>query len=434
MVVSEDEAENSRIENNEIESISNLSQESTIEIENNAAENVLPEVSQSLEKNLTFKEITEEKIDTTENCIKELPTESKTEELQKNLEDTESFEAITEKQYQLFGNNISTENNFSQEKEIKKETKVESSESENITLSDAISPNPEKILSDTEIIDEIKETENIYEPKTVSFDFSQDMGKFETALEIKYSSLKLSQLPIKISNIPEGMTFPNQVVIGNTGIKIGNDSINNCHLRIVSNESIKMLEVKHREFKLGLSVSLNNDTIKAYGSVRSYEISSLIKNSRMLKVLEMLEKIFSGAPISFKVNNLYGDITAEDRIELMRIKTVQHFFETLNKSGYKFQADKLPECENIYYLLELNAALRENRMIETWCNFNFKNENYNLHEGDFLIIKRKHKVDKNLVIEEKITLRNPLEKNNIFKEKTAGYRKPCLIELSKLEN
>ena len=138
MVVSEDEAENSRIENNEIESISNLSQESTIEIENNAAENVLPEVSQSLEKNLTFKEITEEKIDTTENCIKELPTESKTEELQKNLEDTESFEAITEKQYQLFGNNISTENNFSQEKEIKKETKVESSESENITLSNFI--------------------------------------------------------------------------------------------------------------------------------------------------------------------------------------------------------------------------------------------------------------------------------------------------------
>ena len=121
------------------------------------------------------------------------------------------------------------------------------------------------------------------------------MGKLETALEIKYSSLKLSQLPIKISNIPEGMTFPNQVVIGNTGIKIGNDSINNCHLRIVSNESIKMLEVKHREFKLGLSVSLNNDTIKAYGSVRLYEISSLIKNSRMLKVLEMLEKIFSGA-------------------------------------------------------------------------------------------------------------------------------------------
>ena len=434
MVVSEDEAENSSIEDNENESISNLSQESTNEIENNTAENILPEISQSLEKNLTFKEISEEKIDTTENCIKELPTENETEKLQENLEDTENFEAITEKQYQLFGNNISAEDKLSQKREIKEEIKVESPETENVTLSDAVSPDPKKILSDTEIIDEIKETESIYEPKTVFLDFSQDMGKFETALEIKYSSLKLSQLPVKISNIPEGMTFPDQVVIGNTGIKIGNDSINNCHLRIVSNESIKMLEIKHREFKLGLSVSLNNDTIKAYGSVRSYEISSLIKNSRMLKVLEMLEKIFSGTPISFKVNNLYGDITAEDRIELMRIKTIQHFFETLNKSGYKFQVDKLPECENIYYLLELNAALRENRMIETWCNFNFKNENYNLHEGDFLIIKRKHKVDKNLVIEEKITLRNPLEKNNIFKEKTAGYRKPCLIELSKLEN
>ena len=58
------------------------------------------------------------------------------------------------------------------------------------------------------------------------------------------------------------MTFPDIVVIGNTDIKVGNETIKNCHLKILSNESIKLLEIKHREFKLALSVSLNNDTIK----------------------------------------------------------------------------------------------------------------------------------------------------------------------------
>lgn len=395
-----------------------------------------------------------EKEDTTENCFEEiLKQENLTEEniypkeilqeipadyeekKEEIKEDLENFDVITEKQYNLFESFSSGSEN----KEIK-----------NLQEKDT-APAPMDIIEETEIIDErIKETEEnteeetsenleaekkdeeeIYEPKEVVIDFTKETGKFETALEIKYSSLKLSQFPIKISNVPEGMTFPDQVVIGNTDIKIGEETIKNCHLKILSNESIKLLEIKHREFKLALSVSLNNDTIKNYGSIRVYEISSLIKYSRMLKVLEMLEKVFNGAAISFKVSRLYGDIEAEDRIELMKIKTIQNFFKTLEKAGCKFQGDKLPQCENIYYLLELYAALKENRIIETWCNFNLKNENINLKEKDFLTVKRKYQFDKNLVIEEKITLKAPIEKGSIFKDKAVGYRKLCTIELSK---
>lgn len=346
-------------------------------------------------------------------------------------EDLENFNAITEKQYNLF-------ENFSSQ--IENETK-ENKENEVMTFdeiiesTEIIDENIDKIQeleTSNKINDEVTEPiEEIYEPKTVTIDFTKDMGKFETALEIKYNSLKLSQFPIKVSNVPEGMTFPDEVTIGNTSIKIGDEVIKNCYLKILSNESIKLLEIKNREFKLSLSVSLNDDTIKSYGSVRMYEISSLIKYSRMLKVLELLEKVFNGAIISFNVNKLWGDIEIEDRIELMKIKTIQNFFGTLEKSGYKFQVDKLPQCENIYYLLELYTALKENRIIETWCNFNLKNENFDLREKDFLIIKRKHSFDKNLVIEEKITLKAPLNKESIFKDKIVGYRKPCIIELSK---
>ena len=415
-------------------------------------ENCLEEILE--QENLTEKNICQEEI------LQEIPAdyEDKKEEIKEELE---NFDIITEKQYNLFESISSEINDEESEKieETKENKEIEnlpeenfenktSEVLENTKAEEDKTPTPMDIMEETEIIDErIEETEHeeaeevleaevkeeIYEPKTVTVDFTKETGKFETALEIKYSSLKLSQFPIKISNIPEGMTFPDIVVIGNTDIKIGNETIKNCHLKILSNESIKLLEIKHREFKLALSVSLNNDTIKNYGTIRVYEISSLIKYSRMIKVLEMLEKIFNGAVISFKVNRLYGDIEAEDRIELMKIKTIQSFFKTFENSGCKFQADKLSKCENIYYLLELYAALKENRIIETWCNFSFNNENINLKEKDSLIVKRKYPFDKNLVIEEKITLKAPIDKGSLFKDKAVGYRKICTIELSKAE-
>ena len=415
-------------------------------------ENCLEEILE--QENLTEKNICQEEI------LQEIPAdyEDKKEEIKEELE---NFDIITEKQYNLF-ESISSEINDEESEKIEETEKNKEIENlpeenfenktsevlENAEEEEDKTPTPMDIMEETEIIDErIEETEHeeaeevleaevkeeIYEPKTVTVDFTKEIGKFETALEIKYSSLKLSQFPIKISNIPEGMTFPDIVVIGNTDIKIGNETIKNCHLKILSNESIKLLEIKHREFKLALSVSLNNDTIKNYGTIRVYEISSLIKYSRMIKVLEMLEKIFNGAVISFKVNRLYGDIEAEDRIELMKIKTIQNFFRTFENSGCKFQADKLPKCENIYYLLELYAALKENRIIETWCNFSFNNKNINLKEKDSLIVKRKYPFDKNLVIEEKITLKAPIDKGSLFKDKAVGYRKICTIELSKAE-
>ena len=381
------------------------------ETKEDTTENCFEEILE--QENLTEKNICQEEI------LQEVPAdyEDKKEEVKEELE---NFDLITEKQYNLF-ECISCEDKTPTPMDIMEETEIIDERIEGIEHEEA-----EEVLKA-----EVKE--EIYEPKTVTVDFTKEIGKFETALEIKYSSLKLSQFPIKISNIPEGMTFPDIVIIGNTDIKVGNEAIKNCHLRILSNESIKLLEIKHREFKLALSVSLNNDTIKNYGTIRVYEISSLIKYSRMIKVLEILEKIFNGAVISFKVNRLYGDIEAEDRIELMKIKTIQNFFKTFENSGCKFQADKLPKCENIYYLLELYAALKENRIIETWCNFNFNNENINLKEKDSLIVKRKYPFDKNLVIEEKITLKASIDKGSLFKDKAVGYRKICTIELSKAE-
>ncbi len=380
--------------------------------------------SENTEENFEIINEVQNEIDTTENILEE-NTEiisEETENKEEEQKDKELFEEITENQYQLFSTD-------SKKAEIINEVL----ETASLEESEEIAQEPEIIETENkEIEPEIEPVQEIYEPKTVTIDYDSSMGKFETALEIRYSSLKLTSFPIKISNIPAGMTFPDELVIGNASIKIGDETINNCYLKIASNESVKMFEIKHREFKLGLSVTLNNDTINSYGNVRYYEISSLIKNSRMLKVLEMFGNIFSGAPITFKVNKLYGNIIAEDTVENIKIKTIQNFFGTLEKAGYKFQADKLPESSNIYYLLELCSALKENKKIETWCNFNLNTENMNLHEGDSLIIKRTHNFDKHSAVEETVILKAPLSEQNIFTKKTAGYRKQCIIELKKI--
>lgn len=396
------------------------------------------------EKNEIKEEIQEE-IDTTEKIIEEKNEEENQEEItcytpliladtdekKENIEDKaeevtekENFEKITENQYQLFNTDV---NEIIESTEIIDEIPkvVEVEEKEEETIQEKAAEPVEEIKIEPEISE-------VYEPKTVTINYDSSMGKLETALEIRYSSLKLTSFPIKISNIPEGMTFPDELNIGNASIKIGDEVINNCYLKVLSNESVKMFEIKHREFKLGLSVTLNNDTINSYGSVRYYEISSLIKTSRIIKVLEMLENIFEGTPITFKVNKLYGNIIAEDRIENMRVKTALNFFNILENAKYKFQSDKLPKSENIFYLLELNAALKENKTIETWCNFNLNIENTDINKGDSMVMKRIHNFDKHSAIEEIITLKNPLDEQNIFKEKTAGYRKQCVIELKKI--
>lgn len=377
--------------------------------------------SENTEGNFEIISEIQNEIDTTEDTAEE-NTEIISDEKEKTEEEQtekEIFEKITENQYQLF--NMTSEN-----EEKKAEEKTEE---------DIIEKN---IIEETEIIDEEPEIvseeiiQETYEPKTVTINYDNTMGKFETALEIRYSSLKLTSFPIKISNIPAGMTFPDELVIGNASIKVGDETVNNCYLKIASNESVKMLEIKHREFKLGLSVTLNDDTINSYGNVHYYEISSLIKNSRMLKVLKMLGNIFSGTPVTFKVNKLYGNVVAEDTVENIKIKTIQNFFDILEKAGYKFQADKLPESNNIYYLLELCSALKENKKIETWCNFNLNTDNVDLHEGDSLIIKRTHNFDKHYAVEETVILKAPLSEQNTFTKKTVGYRKQCIIELKKI--
>lgn len=337
------------------------------------------------------------------------------EEIDQEINQKEEFEDLTKKQYHLFSSQEDKEDKekidiINKENTLKKEEDLE-------------------LKKDNEVEKEIIETTDDRELKIWRIDFKEGVDTFNTALEVKYKSLKLEGLPIQFSNIPEDFTFTKEKSLGKTNIKIGDTTIHNCHLKIVTDGSLEILEIRNREFKLYLSVSLNNDTIMVSSILKSYEISSLIKTSRLLKVLELFNQIFSGTPISFKINRLYGDLVVKDEVELMRINTIQEFFKTLKEIDFKLDINTIPKKLNNYYLLELYAAFKEERLVETWCNFKLDNQNSKFKAGDSLRLYRTYEINDELSILEKIILKEPLEEKNIFKKQVVGYRKACNVEI-----
>lgn len=361
---------------------------------------------------------------------------SDNEEIPEKEEETDDYhDSGKAENISLVQEEILTENT---ENEIKKDI-VEAIE-ENIE--DTEEELPEKNMKETiveeiegDVQEEINEeiaVEEKREPKTVILNYTEEFGNLDTAIDLKYSNLKINKIPINFSNIPESMKFPNELILGTTSIEVGNEKINNCYLTIISNEDVKILKVKHREFRFAFSVSMDENGVSSFGCAREYKISSKIKYSRMIKVCKMFKDIFSGAEISFKLDRIYGNITVLDEIELKRIETVLKFFDILKQAKYKFDISKLPESDNIYSLLEIYSAFLEDRVIETWCSFNLKKdklekENIDVNIGDSLILERKHKIF-NEIFTERIIMDSPITDKNIFSNRIISCRKPCHIE------
>lgn len=354
------------------------------------------------------------------------------------LELAEEFVDITKLQYQLFKEKADSDSEKIEGPETQETQEVEQTienENDEETKLEAIQISDDADIEkkDEQTQDEQMANEEIREPQTQEIPYIEDVQVFDTALETKYSSLKLDKFPIKFSNIPDDFEFPYVASLGNTSLHIGDSIVHNCKLKIVSNDSIKILKIRNREFKLAISVSLNNDTIVSSGIFKSYEISSLIKHSRLLKVLELLEDVFTGKPISFKMNRLYGDIEVPDKIELMKINTIQDFLETLDKADCRLDLDHLPENDNLFYLSELYIASKQNKEIDSLCDFKISNLDSSIKAGDSLILKREHKFDKDITLVENIILEQPLDRKNVFKEKIIGYRKPCKIKVFEIK-
>lgn len=295
---------------------------------------------------------------------------------------------------------------------------------------------PLNIITNTPIKDDIPYESS--EPKTVTL--VEETG-IETGIEIQYTSMKLKNFPIKDSNISHYEKEIEQISLGNTTLHIGNTPLLNVNLRIVSFNKFKIFEFKTREFKLGLSIKLENNALIKEGDFFRYEIFSKLKNSRLNAVADLIRRVFSGERLSFHVKDLYGNIIFENPIQShkfgMILKSITQY-ESIESIISPSKVKAFSDTSMDFYTLHLLYSYLENKtVLNSWLNFRIENK-MEIKEGDNLVFIKKHPLDFrgiNYSLQEKIIVKNQVslkeinEKSNLI----VGYRKLVEIQLEKVE-
>ena len=202
----------------------------------------------------------------------------------------------------------------------------------------------------------------------------------------------------------------------------------------------KLLEIKTREFKLALSIELNDkQTLVKKDDYFKYDIYDKVKTSRLKEVVELFKKIFAGESITFKYNQLMGDIIFENRLEVYKFTIISESINSYNYITKKLELYKEKNINNVkddfYSLFLLNAHLK-NEKLSNWVNFRIKN-NYNILPGDILSFEKIHKLHLhgiNFDLKEHVKLIEPISPREINeKNEICCYRKAVEITLEKIK-
>lgn len=296
---------------------------------------------------------------------------------------------------------------------------------------------PIDILSETEIKDEIVEEKN-ESPKSVTL--FEEKG-IESGVEIHYTSMKLKQFPIRESNISSYEKEIEQIGLNSTTVYVGKTPLLNTNVKIISFNKFKIIEFKTREFKIGLSIKLEGDTIRKDGDYFRYEIFSKLKNSRLISVAEILRNIFSGEEISFKINDLFGKIIFENPIQShkfgMIIETTQKY-EGIEKNLKVSKSKAFSETAMDFYTIHLlDSYISGKTTFNSWLNYKIEN-NHSINSGDSLVFIKDHILDFrgiNYILREKLIVKDCITEKDILSQNNSvvGYRKLVEIQLEKIE-
>lgn len=295
-----------------------------------------------------------------------------------------------------------------------------------------------ELTSELENFDEVESVE-IKEPKVVEIPF---LSGIETGIEIMYTSLKLKHFPIKESNLSLHEEFIENIGLHSSTLRIGKNLFNNVNIRFLGYDKFKLIEFKTREFKFAISVALfDNNIVKRYGDYFKYEIFSKLKNSRIKAISEIFKDIFSGAEISFKINDLQGNIIFENPIQAHKFSMVIETLEKYEKIGSLLNLNKFKYFSDtsldFYTIHLLYNYLLGNKKISSWINFRINND-FNINSGDTIIFSKIHKLDFrgfNYDLREKVIIKSQISEGEIDNDKNVvyGYKKIVDITLEKVE-
>lgn len=259
---------------------------------------------------------------------------------------------------------------------------------------------------------------------------SEKFKKFESALEIRYSSLKLDKLPIEFSTI---RSIENQNLVktfGVTDIKVNGAHLKDCNSRAIEINKRKYLELKNREFKLGIEIDLKEDgSFTTILNNYYYKIHTTSNIKRVLFNIKFLKDIFMGNPIEFTSKTVEGRISFENRIEIMKLDLLEKEIYNLEK----IKKEKLLQDNNTLYSLALLNLMENSNTIQSWVNFGIDNENKDIIVGDKISVERLHILNGNdFNIKETIITTTPIEPKEIKESEIVAYRKVCEVLLEKI--
>lgn len=268
-----------------------------------------------------------------------------------------------------------------------------------------------------------------------------NLDKIKTSLELKYATLKLDNInDIKMNNFPKTAKITAHFEKGKTVVKVGNRVLNDVKISLLIyeklNSSFKILELEKNEFKIQLSIDINNNILNKKDDYYAYQITKNLKNKKLLETLDILEDIFSGKSIEFKIDDFNGNVIFPNIIE-------QEKFEMIREAVYNYSKiyKKLKLYNNknftslntsFYSLYLLKEYLANNKKFDSWINLTTDN-NYSIAENDQVSFYKIHKFEKlDFNLKETIILNTPIQKRELSNGKITFVKKDATVLLSKI--
>lgn len=217
---------------------------------------------------------------------------------------------------------------------------------------------------------------------------------------------------------------------GVTDLKIGQLNLKDCHSRIVEINRKKYLELRSREFKLGLEIDLKEDgSFNTIINNYYYKIHQYGNVKRFMPNIKLLKEIFSGQLIEISGKLIAGKVSFENRIEVMKLDLLEKEILGLEK----IKKERLLQEENSLYSLALLNLIDKTPTLQSWVNFKCDLDKVPLIEGDRISVERVHVIKGNdFNIKETMVTTTPVEKREIKTTEVVAYRKTCEISLEKI--
>ena len=274
--------------------------------------------------------------------------------------------------------------------------------------------------------EEVVELESV-ENKHLELEIDSD-DFFETSSEIKFTSMSLSEFPIKYRNFSKDLEPLKTNFLGMFDVDFGFTKLEGVLVKILDFLDFKLIEFRKKDFRIAIDERDN---------LFEYEIHKDIKNKRLEEIFDFFANFFKATTIKFKIANDKYEYYFHNNIEYYKFITLGQFlnqYTNLISNLKLYRYKNLTSAKNTFFELDLLDKSSSEEEANIWVNAEIKSD-VDVNAGDSLTIRRFHKINFNKFpydIEEIITLVHPLTKEEVKDNIIKLTRKSVKIKLRRV--